>query len=76
MNFKEYFKGKITFIFLNILGAVMSATLLSVLSVDFYAIIFIFIITVVCSSLFYIYDFSIQLNNHLFFLTSLINYNT
>ncbi|MDU1411705.1 MAG: ATP-binding protein [Clostridium sp.] len=60
MNFKEYFKGKITFIFLNILGAVMSATLLSVLSVDFYAIIFIFIITVVCSSLFYIYDFSIK----------------
>lgn len=57
MRFFDYFKERIIFILLNIIIFIVSSVILGALRVDTYAIIFIFILNLSASLIFYIYDY-------------------
>ncbi|MDV4150560.1 sensor histidine kinase [Clostridium sp. AL.422] len=57
MKIIDFFKERILFIFINILILVFTAGLLSVLKVDFYAIVFIFAINLIGILVYHIYDY-------------------
>lgn len=57
MSFFDYFKEKFVFILINIFVLSISSFILFGLNLDYYAIIFIFIINFIGTSIFYVYDY-------------------